>query len=150
MNKQPEYTWSERYGTATCTLFYKNYEFTGVANCHPDDQDMMSKLTGQTIAEYRATLKYLRFIRDCELQPQLKSLKQLYYSMNHSKYFNPKSYEAKMLYRQINHLTEDLKENKYLIDLTKSELKAYLTTKERDHKQLRDFLKKKELAEDNQ
>ena len=150
MNKQPEYTWSERYGTATCTLFYKQYEFTGVANCHPDDQDMMSKLTGQTIAEYRATLQYLRFIRDCELQPQLKALKQLYYSMNHSKYFNPKSYEAKMLYRQINHLTEDLKENKYLIDLTKSELEAYLTTKERDHKQLRDFLKKKELAEDNQ
>ena len=150
MNKQPEYTWSERYGTATCTLFYKNYEFTGVANCHPDDKDMMSKLTGQTIAEYRATLKYLRFIRDCELQPQLKSLKQLYYSMNHSKYFNPKSYEVKMLYRQINQLTEDLKENKYLIDLTKKELKTYLTTKERDHKQLRDFLKKKELAENNQ
>ena len=150
MNKQPEYTWSERYGTATCTLFYKNYEFTGVANCHPDDQDMMSKLTGQTIAEYRATLQYLRFIRDCELQPQLKALKQLYYSINHSKYFNPESYEATMLYRQINHLTEDLKENKYLIDLTKSELEAYLTTKERDHKQLRDFLKKKELAENNQ
>lgn len=150
MNKQPEYTWNERYGTATCTLFYKNYEFTSVANCHPDDKDMMSKLTGQTIAEYRATLRYLRFIRDCELQPQLKSLKQLYYSMNHSKYFNPKSYETKMLYRQINHLTEDLKENKYLIDLTKNELKSYLITKERDHKQLRDFLKKKELAEDNQ
>ena len=150
MNKQPEYTWSERYGTATCTLFYKNYEFTGVANCHPDDKDMMSKLTGQTIAEYRATLKYLRFIRDCELQPQLKSLKQLYYSMNHSKYFNPKSYEVKMLYRQINQLTEDLKENKYLIDLTKSQLETYLITKERDHTQLRNFLKKKELAEDNQ
>ena len=150
MNKQPEYTWSERYGTATCTLFYKNYEFTGVANCHPDDQDMMSKLTGQTIAEYRATLQYLRFIRDCELQPQLKALKQLYYSMNHSKYFDPKSYEAKMLYRQINYLTEDLKENKYLIYLTKSQLEAYLTTKERDHKQLRDFFKKKDLAKDNQ
>ena len=84
--------------------------------------------------------------------------------MNYSKYFNPKSYEAKMLYKQINHLTEDLKENKYLIDLTKSQLEAYLITKERNHKQLRDFLnikerdhtqlrnfiKKKELAEDNQ
>lgn len=150
MNKQPEYTWNERYGTATCTLFYKNYEFTGVANCHPDDQDMMSKLTGQTIAEYRATLQYLRFIRNCELQPQLKALKQLYYSMNYSKYFNPKSYETKMLYKQINHLKEDLKENKYLIDLTKSQLKSYLTTKERDHKQLRDFLKNKKLAENNQ
>lgn len=150
MNKQLQYLWNEDTGTAFSTIFYKNYTFTGEAHCHPDDKDMMSKLTGQTIAEYRATLKYLRFIRDCELQPQLKSLKQLYYSMNHSKYFDPKSYEAKMLYRQINHLTEDLKENKYLIDLTKSQLEAYLVTKERDHKQLRDFLKKKELAEDNQ
>jgi hypothetical protein len=150
MNKQPEYFWSEENGTAFATIFYKNYAFTGEAFCHPDDKDMMSKLTGQTIAEYRATIKYLRFIRDCELQPQLKALKQLYYSINHSKYFDPKSYEAKMLYRQINHLTEDLKENKYLIDLTKSQLEAYLITKERDHKQLRDFLKKKELVEDNQ
>lgn len=150
MNKQPEYSWSERYGTASCTLFYKQYEFTGVANCHPDDQDMMSKLTGQTIAEYRATIKYLRFIRDCELQPQLKALKQLYYSMKHSKYFDPKSYEAKMLYRQINILKEDLKENKYLIDLTKTQLEAYIVGKERDHQQLREFLKKRELAEDNQ
>ena len=149
MNKQPEYFWSEENGTAFATIFYKNYTFTGEAFCHPDDRDMMSKLTGQTIAEMRATIKYLRFIRDCELQPQLKALKQLYYSMNHSKYFSPKSYEAKMLYRQINILQEDLKENKYLIDFTKKELEAYLTTKERDHKQLRDFLKKKELAEDN-
>lgn len=150
MNKQPQYLWDEYTGTAFATIFYKDYIFMGKAQCHPDDKDMMSKLTGQIIAEHRATLRYLRFIRDCELQPQLKSLKQLYYSMNHSKYFNPKSYEAKMLYRQINHLTEDLKENKYLIDLTKSQLETYLITKEQDHKQLRDFLKKKELAEDNQ
>ena len=150
MNRQPQYLWNENTGTAIATIFYKNYTFTGEAQCHPDDQDMMSKLTGQTIAEYRAILKYLRFIRDCELQPQLKSLKQLYYSMNHSKYFHPKSYEVKMLYRQINQLTEDLKENKYLIDLTKKELKTYLITKERDHTQLRNFIKKKELAENNQ
>ena len=150
MNKQLQYFWSEENGTAFATIFYKNYTFTGEAFCHPDDKDMMSKLTGQTIAEYRATIKYLRFIRDCELQPQLKALKQLYYSMNHSNHFNPKSYEAKTLYRQINILKDDLKENKYLIDLTKSQLKAYLTTKERDRKQLRDFLKKKELAENNQ
>lgn len=150
MNKQPQYSWNENTGTAFATIFYKNYTFTGEARCHPGDKDMMSKLTGQTIAEYRATLKYLKFVRDCELQPQLQSLKQLYYSMNHSKYFNPKSYEAKMLYRQINHLTEDLKEIKYLIDLTKKALVAYINIKERDHTQLRNFIKKKELAEDNQ
>lgn len=150
MNKQPEYFWNEEHGIASAFIFYKDYTFTGKAYCHPEDKDMMSKLTGQTIAEMRAAIKYLKFIRKCELQPQLKALKQLYYSMNNSKYFDPKSYEATMLYRQINQLTEDLKENKYLIDLTKSQLETYLTTKERDHKQLRDFLKKKELAEDNQ
>ena len=150
MNKQPEYFWSERYGTATCTLFYKNHEFTGIANCHPDDQDMMSKLTGQTIAEYRATLQYLRFIRDCELQPQLKALKQLYYSINHSKYFDPKSYEAKMLYRQIKNLKEDLEAVKEELQYQKDSLKAYLETKETDHTKIRAHKTKKELAGDNQ
>lgn len=150
MNRQPQYLWNENTGTAIATIFYKNYTFTGEAQCHPDDQDMMSKLTGQTIAEYRATLKYLRFIRDCELQPQLKSLKQLYYSINRSKYFNTKSYEAKMLFRQINILEEDLKETKYLINVIKNELTAYLNNKEHDHATLRNFLKKRELAENNQ
>ena len=150
MNKQPQYFWSKDTGIALATIFYKQYEFTGEAQCHPDDQDMMSKLTGQTIAEYRATIKYLQFVRDCELQPRLKALKQLYYSMNHSKYFDPKSYEVKMLYRQINILKEDLKENKYLIDLTRANLKTYIATKERDHKQLREFIKKRDLAKDNQ
>ena len=102
MNKQPEYFWNEEHGIASASIYYKNYTFTGKAYCHPEDRDMMSKLTGQTIAEMRATIKYLKFVRDCELQPQLKALKQLYYSMNYSKHFDPKSYEAKMLYKQMN------------------------------------------------
>ena len=150
MNRQPQYLWNENTGTAIATIFYKIYTFTGEAHCHPDDQDMMSKLTGQTIAEYRATLKYLRFIRDCEIQPQLKSLKQLYYSINRSKYFNTKSYETKMLFRQINILEEDLKETKYLINVIKKELTAYLNIKEHDHATLRNFLKKRKLVENNQ
>ena len=150
MNKQPQYFWSEENGTAFATIFYKNYTFTGEAFCHPDDKDMMSKLTGQTIAEYRATIKYLRFIRDCELQPQLKALKQLYYSMNHSKYFNPESYEAKMLYRQIKNLKEDLEAIKEEIQHQKDSLKAYLEIKEADHAKIRAHKAKKELAEDNQ
>lgn len=151
MNKQPEYTWSERYGTATCTLFYKNYEFTGIANCHPEDKDMMSKLTGQTIAEFRATIKYLRFVRDCELRPQLKSLYQLYYSINRSKNYNKKSYEAKMLYRQIRFLKEDIAVVSEEIDNLKQSLKEYITLKEKDHQQIRAFhAKHQQLDENNQ
>lgn len=147
MNKQPEYFWSEENGTAFCTIYYNKYSFMGEAQCHPDDQDMMSKLTGQTIAEMRATIKYLRFVRDCELRPQLKSLLQFYYSINHSKYFDPKSYEAKMLYRQINILKEDITNIKIEIANVKRALKEYIEQKEKDHKKIREY---KQLAENNQ
>ena len=149
MKKQPKYSWNEEKGIAFTTLYYKNRAFIAKAQCHPDDRDMMSKLTGQTIAEYRATLKYLRFIRDYELQPQLKSLRQLYYSMKHSKKFNPKSYEAIMLYRQIHHIEDDIKEIEFMITNTKNDLQCYLNTKEKDHIQLRNYLQKKQLADNN-
>ena len=124
--------------------------FSGIARCHPDDKDMQSKLTGKTIAEFRATIKYLKFIKDFEITPQLKSLNQLYYSMNHSKYFDPKSYEAKMLYRQIKILKEDLEAIQEEIQYQKDNLKAYLETKEADHAKIRAHKAKKELVEDNQ
>jgi hypothetical protein len=147
MNTKPQYLWSEENGTAFCTIFYKNYTFTGEAQCHPDDRDMMSKLTGQSIAEARAALKYLRFIRDSELRPQLKSLYQLYYSMKHSNKFAPRGYEAKMLYKQIHHLENDMTEIKIEIQKVKKFLYDYIEQKEKDHKKIR---AKKALAEDNQ
>lgn len=150
MNKQPEYFWNEENGTAFCTIYYNKYSFMGEAQCHPDDRDMMSKLTGQTMAEMRAIIKYLRFIRDCELQPQLKALKQLYYSMNYSKYFNPKSYEAKMLYRQINITKEDLSNISIEISNIKKSLKEYIERKEKDHQKIRELQNSKQLAESNQ
>ena len=107
--KEPEYSYDSVRGLATYTLFYKDLKFGGAAFCHPDDEDMKSQMIGLTIAESRATLKYLRHIRDNELRPQLASLKQLMYSMNHSKQYNRKSYEARMLYRHIQMYEEDLK-----------------------------------------
>ena len=150
MNKEPIYEWHNDEGVAVCVLQYKTMTITGLAQCHPDDEDMKSKLTGETIAELRAVIKLWQFIRDFEITPQLKSLKQLYYSMNHSKYFDPRSYEAKMLYRQIKLLEEDLVAIKEEIQRSKDELKAYLEAKEKDHEKLRNYKVKKELAEDNQ
>ena len=150
MKKYPNYTWLNHEGLAFCDIEYKGLIFSGTAQCHPEDRDMMSKLTGETIAEFRATIKYLKFIRDFELRPQLKSLKQLYYSMNTSKHFDSTSYEAKMLYRQINLLEEDIKEIQLSIKTTKEDLKLYLQTKEKDHATLREFIAKRELVENNQ
>lgn len=149
MNKQPEYFWNDEQGIAFCTIYYNQYTFTGEAKCHPNDEDMMSKLTGQTIAEFRAIIKYLRFVRDCELRPQLKSLYQLYYSMNHSKHYNKKSYEAKMLYRQIRFLEEDIAEIEIELNSVKQSLKEYIEIKEKDHQQIRAFHAKHQQLDEN-
>lgn len=141
--KQPEYHWNEETGTATYTIFYNNLTFTGTAQCHPDDEDMKNSIMGLTIAEDRAYLAYLRHIRDNELQPQLASLKQLYYAMSHSKQYNSKSYEARMLYRHIEMLKSDLYHLKKEISNIKFHLFRYLKEKEALHTILRERRKAK-------
>ena len=141
--KEPTYTWNQEIGEATYTIYYKNLTFTGKAICHPDDEDMKSQMMGLTIAETRATLSYLRHVRDNDLRPQLKSLKQLMYSMNHSKQYNRKSYEARMLYRHIQMLEEDLKNITEDISRIKYFLWRYMLEKEELHQILREKRKAK-------
>ena len=141
--KEPIYTWNQETGEATYTIYYKNLTFTGKATCHPDDEDMKSQMMGLTIAESRATLNYLRHVRDNDLRPQLKSLKQLMYSMNHSKQYNRKSYEARMLYRHIQMLEEDLKNITEDISRIKYFLWRYMIEKEELHQVLREKRKAK-------
>jgi Na+-transporting NADH:ubiquinone oxidoreductase subunit NqrB len=141
--KKPTYTWNQETGEATYTIYYKNLTFTGNANCHPDDEDMKNQMMGLTIAESRATLAYLRHVRDNDLRPQLKSLKQLMYSMNHSKQYNRKSYEARMLYRHIQMLEEDMKNIAEDISRIKYFLWRYMLEKEELHQTLREKRKAK-------
>lgn len=142
--KQPKYTWDPVEGCAYCTLYYNNKEFYGVAFCHPDDKDMQSRLTGQTIAEYRALKELWRYRRDCELRPQLKILKQLYYSMNRSKKFAPFSYENKMLQRQIRMIENDLATTKEELADVEQKLKHYISIKENCYQALRKLRKGKD------
>lgn len=148
--KTPKYTWNPETGEASCIICYNDLEFVGTAYCHPEDGDMKSKLTGQTIAEIRAMLAYLRHIRDNELRPQLKSLNQLYYSMNRSKNYNKKSYESYMLYRQIRILQNDLDTIKIEIANLRKGLKEYIEQKEKDHQIIREYHLKAQLVENNQ
>ena len=96
MNKKPEFHFEN--GIAKCVLNTKYGTFKGEAKCHPDDFDMESEKVGCEIAYCRATIEALKHERDNVIKPSLKALKQLYYSMKHSKKFNPKSYENKMLW----------------------------------------------------
>ena len=117
-------------GITTTTILYKGKKFIGEAKCHPDDKDLESSWTGSYISENRAIIKLFSHIRDNELRPHLEALQQLYYSMSRSKYYDPESYEAKMLQRAIYRTRKSLQETKISITRLKEDLRDYIQTKE--------------------
>lgn len=135
--KQPIFNWDEQTGTASCIVEGYNTVFVGTAVCHPDDADMCSMKTGCEIAYRRAEIKALRYYRDCELKPALAALKQLYYSMNRSKRFNPKSYENNMLQRQICQKEMDLDTVREMLTGKEQSLKQLIADKEEFYQHIR-------------
>ena len=135
--KQPAGTFSTETGIATFHIQDGNLVFEGQAKCHPDDMDMMSEYTGLAIAQIRATLKYYRHLRDNELVPQIKTIKQLYYAMNRSKKFNPKSYENIMLQRHLQNLENDLTVVKEIIATLTKQLSVFIQEKDKFYNKIR-------------
>ena len=136
---EPYYEWNEKEGIATCLLCDGNEVFLGVAKCHPDDIDFQSEKTGMFIAESRAEIKALQHYKNNILKPGLNALKQLYYSINHSKQYNRKSYEAKMLYRQIKMKETDIEEVQRIINERKANLKQYIDDKDAFYKSVQKY-----------
>ena len=97
----------------------------------------MSEKVGFEIALNRAIIKSLVFERENRIKPSLKALKQLYYSMKHSKNFNKKSYEAKMLWGQIQNWQFDLDTINEIIDRNRKILTDYINTKEALYQNIR-------------
>lgn len=138
MNKnKPIFIWNKETGIAECYIKNEYGTFVGTATCHPDDQDMMSEKVGCEIAYSRAAIKSFIYERDCIIKPSIKALKQLYYSMKHSKNFNPKSYETKMLWGQLKNWQYDLDTIKQLIDAERKMVNAYIDTKEKLYQNIR-------------
>ena len=136
MKNEPIFTWDEVTGTASCILSDGEKIFTGFANCHPEDNDMCSEKTGCEIALRRAKINALKDYRN-EVKIRLSALNQLYYSMNRSKYFNKKSYENKMLQRQIRLTNFDLDTVKEMIVSEQQSLKSYIDEKEKFYNKTR-------------
>ena len=130
MKHEPIFNWDEDAGVASCILSDGEKVFTGFAQCHPDDKDMSSEKTGCEIAFRRARINALRGYRD-ELKIKLKALNQLFYSMNKSYRFNEKSYENKMLQRQIRMIDFDLTTTKEMIATEEQSLRQYLSEKDK-------------------
>ena len=137
MKQEPIFNWDPEEGVASCIIKYKNQTFCGVAVCHEEDKDMMSEKTGMEIAYRRATIDYLKYVRDMELKPALKALKQLYYTMKHSTHFNPKSYENSKLQRHIRMYEFDLETINELIADERKNLKDYIDKKDEFYKKTR-------------
>ena len=137
MKNKPMFEWDEELGLASCIITDGENTFYGQAHCHDDDLDMMNEKTGCEIAFKRAKIDCLRFKRDCELKPMLKALKQAYYSMNQSKQFNPKSYENKMLQRQIRQIEFDLDTIRDMLNTEEQNLREYIQEKDKFYKRIR-------------
>lgn len=139
----PKFIWDEKNKTAQCNIEIKNIDYpvtiTGIATCCPEDYDMSNEKTGCDIAYQRAIINLYKYYKAHEIKPRLKALNQLYYSMEHSKHFNPKSYENKMLQRQIHQLENELNIANDLLIERKEELKEYLDKKENFYQKIRSF-----------
>ena len=97
----------------------------------------MSEKVGCEIAYSRAMIESLLHIKNNIIKPSLGSLKQLQYSMKHSKKFNPKSYESKMLWGQIQNWEDDLATINAILATERKMLRNYIQTKELFYQSIR-------------
>lgn len=151
--KNLEFVFDEEDGSTCCKMLYDNKRFVSFAFCSSKDMDMLSKKTGQEIAFRRASIEIMRYEREC-LKLELKGLNSLYYSIKHSQKYNPKSYEAYMLRRQIKMRENDIAQLKEDIKATKQYIDVYIKQKDDFYKKMRALRKREELekehAEDNE
>lgn len=136
MKNEPIFHWDENTGVSSCILSDGERVYTGFARCHPGDSDMASEKTGCEIALRRARIAALKGYRD-ELKIRLSALNQYYYSMNMSYKFNEKSYENRMLQRQIRQINFDLDTTKEMIADEELSLRTYIKNKDVFYTQIR-------------
>lgn len=132
------YYFDEENGVSEVTFIEKNgRRYVGYACCHEKDKDMMSEKTGMFIAEQRAVMDYLREFRDTDIKPKLQILEHIYNSFQQSKNFNEKSYESRLLRRQIRLLKNDLTTINEDLTERKENLKDFLEEKDKFYNRIR-------------
>lgn len=141
--KDPSFDWDEENKTARCSINVGSEEFpqllVGTAVCAPEDYDMCNEKTGCDIAYHRVIIKLLKWYKQYDIKPRLEALKKLYYSMKMSNQFNPKSYENKMLQRQIRQIQNELDVTNDFLAERKQILNSYLQEKETFYQKIRSF-----------
>lgn len=131
MAHQPEFTWDETSGICGCSIIINDFlHGFGIAQCADQDRDVISQKTGMHIAEIRAQINLLQNYKNNELYPELKAYNHLLGTMIQSTKYNPNSYEAKRLNKEINNVKKTIKEINEMINFTKKDLYDYINTHE--------------------
>lgn len=135
MSKRPEFKFDGH--TTYCTVFYEGRGFTASTTCLPQDLDMKTDRVGMDIALQKAQIKCYKFIKNCELKPQLKCLKQLYESIRFGKEFNEHSHESRGIRRNIRLIEQDLDVINALIEIAEEDLVNYIHSKDEFYNKVR-------------
>ena len=127
--------WDSEHGVARCITHYETSCGTelngiGIAERSKEDNEFVSELTGTVIAEYRAQIDLIKKINRYEIRPAIAALKHVYCTMQHSKRYNSKSYEAIRLKKELAHLLDELEENKIAIKNIQEDLATYMQRKD--------------------
>lgn len=123
-------------GYTTCELQYDGKTFIGRANCLDQDMDFWSENVGCFIAEMKAKIKMMRYMRS-KTRKELKVLVDFQKRLECCKNYNPKSFEAKRLRKEIYYYQTEIETITNAIQDTESYLKEYIEGKEKVYQKLR-------------
>lgn len=137
MRKQKlEVNFTQNNELTRCDMYYDGKSFIGYAKCLPEDNDMISERTGCTLAEIKANIKRLRYIRN-KVREQLKPLTIFKSRLECCKDYNADSFEARRLRKEIWLYEEEIKEITNAINDEEAYLKKYIKEKENLYTRIR-------------
>ena len=138
MSKKPQFTWDEESGICSCAIILDDIlHGFGIAQCAPEDNDVISERVGMHIAELRAQINLLQNFKNYELRPGLKVLKHLRSTMINSKQHDSESYERKRLNIEIRNTEKDIADINNAINQVKQNLYDYINLQERITQRIR-------------
>ena len=123
-------------GLIECYMYHDGHWFTGRAKCLEQDNDFWSERTGCTIAELKANIKRLRYIRK-QKREELKPLINFQKRLECCKEYDEKSFEARRLRKEIYLYNEQINELTNAIADEENYLKKYIDDKENLYNKLR-------------
>ena len=130
------FNYNKDTGYAHCEIKYNNITFTGDAKCLPEDKDFESERTGCFIAEVKANIKKLKYIRK-NLRQELKGLTNFQKRLECCNNYNKDNFESKRLRKEIYMYQEQINSLTQAINDEEAYLSKYIKDKDSFYKKMR-------------